>query len=453
MKGKKEKFAIPKSPLFFGQLLYPFQEFIKLQASGGILLLLSTVVALVWANSPWSDSYFNLWHTKLTVGIGGFVLNKDLLHWINDGLMAMFFFVVGLEIKREFLVGELASPKQAALPIAAAVGGMIVPAILYLALNAGKAGASGWGIPMATDIAFALGVLALLGKRVPVALKVFLTSLAIVDDIGAVLVIAFFYTSKISWFSLAVGFFFLSLLMFANRAGVRHTLIYAALGIGGVWLPFRLSGVHAAVAGVLAAMTIPAYSHINREEFISRSRYLLREFEEGAIHDGTVLTNEQQREAAQELEKASELVQTPLQRLEHYLHPWVIFGVMPIFALANAGVSLGGNLSQIFVNPVTLGIGLGLVFGKQIGITLFSWLAVRSGFATLSKEVSWLQIYGAGWLAGIGFTMSIFIAGLAFGDSPRILSIAKIGILTASLIAGIVGFAILRATSVNETRI
>jgi NhaA family Na+:H+ antiporter len=201
-------------------------------------------------------------------------------------------------------------------------------------------------------------------------------------------------------------------------------------------------------------MTIPAYSHINREEFLSRSRYLLREFEEGVILDGTVLTNEQQREAAQELEKASELVQTPLQRLEHYLHPWVIFGVMPVFALANAGVSLGGNLSQIFINPVTLGIALGLIIGKQIGITLFSWIAVRSGLATLSKGVSWLQIYGAGWLGGIGFTMSIFIAGLAFSDSPQMLSIAKIGILTASLIAGIVGFAILRgSTSVNETRI
>lgn len=447
MRGIKEKFAKPKSPLFFGQILYPFQEFTKLEASGGILLLLCTVVALVWANSPWSDSYFNLWHTKLTIGIGSFMLSKDLLHWINDGLMAMFFFVVGLEIKREFLVGELASPKQAMLPMAAAVGGMIVPAILYLALNSGKAGASGWGIPMATDIAFALGVLALLGKRVPVALKVFLTSLAIVDDIGAVLVIAFFYTSKLSWFNLAIGFGFLVALIFANRAGIRHTLIYATLGIGGLWLSFLLSGVHATVAGVLAAMTIPAYSRINRDEFLSRSQYFLKEFEEGTIQYGTVLTNEQQREAAQELEKASELVQTPLQRLEHYLHPWVIFGVMPLFALANAGVSIDGNLFQIFVNPVTLGIALGLVIGKQVGVTLFSWLAVRSGFATLSKEVSWLQIYGAGWLAGIGFTMSIFIAGLAFGNSPQILSIAKIGILTASLIAGVLGFIILKRVS------
>ncbi|HSE83789.1 MAG TPA: Na+/H+ antiporter NhaA [Thermodesulfobacteriota bacterium] len=454
MRGIREKSETRKRPLFFEQMLYPFQEFTKLEASGGILLLLCTVAALVWANSPWSDSYFNLWHTKLTIGIGSFMLSKNLLHWINDGLMAMFFFVVGLEIKREFLVGELASPKQAALPIAAALGGMIVPAIFYLALNAGKAGASGWGIPMATDIAFALGVLALLGKRVPVALKVFLTSLAIVDDIGAVLVIAFFYTSKISWLNLAVGFVFLSMLLFANRAGVRHTLVYAALGIGGLWLAFLLSGVHATVAGVLAAMAIPAYSHINRDEFIRRSQHFLREFEEGSIGDGTVLTNEHQREAAQELEKASELVQTPLQRLEHYLHPWVIFGVMPIFALANAGVSLGGDLSQIFVNPVTLGIALGLVIGKQVGITLFSWLAVRGGFATISRGVSWLQIYAASWLGGIGFTMSIFIAGLAFKDSPQILATAKIGILTASLVAGIVGFLILRrATSVSETRV
>jgi len=357
--------------------------------------------------------------------------------------MAMFFFFVGLEIKREILVGELSSPRQAALPIVAALGGMIVPAILYLVLNAGKPGASGWGIPMATDIAFTLGVLALLGKRVPIALKVFLTSVAIVDDIGAVLVIAFFYTSQIYWSNLIVGAGFLIALILANRAGIRHPLVYASLGIGGLWLAFLMSGVHATIAGVLSAMTIPASTRIGREEFLEKSRYILKEFEGASVNEKSVLTSRQQRRAAEALEKASELVQTPLQRLEHDLHPWVIFGIMPLFALANAGVSLDGNLTQVLINPVTLGIVFGLVFGKQIGITLFSWLAVRSGIATLPVGVNWWQVYGVGWLAGIGFTMSLFIAGLAFRDIA-LLSLAKLGILTASLIAGVVGWIILR---------
>ncbi|KRT64220.1 MAG: Na+/H+ antiporter NhaA, Na+:H+ antiporter, NhaA family [Candidatus Dadabacteria bacterium CSP1-2] len=397
----------------------------------------------MWANSPWFDSYFDLWQTKLKIGLGSFVLDKPLILWINDGLMAMFFFFVGLEIKREILVGELSSPRQAALPIVAALGGMIVPAILYLVLNAGKPGASGWGIPMATDIAFTLGVLALLGKRVPIALKVFLTSVAIVDDIGAVLVIAFFYTSQIYWSNLIVGAGFLIALILANRAGIRHPLVYASLGIGGLWLAFLMSGVHATIAGVLSAMTIPASTRIGREEFLEKSRYILKEFEGASVNEKSVLTSRQQRRAAEALEKASELVQTPLQRLEHDLHPWVIFGIMPLFALANAGVSLDGNLTQVLINPVTLGIVFGLVFGKQIGITLFSWLAVRSGIATLPVGVNWWQVYGVGWLAGIGFTMSLFIAGLAFRDIA-LLSLAKLGILTASLIAGVVGWIILR---------
>ncbi|MBI2487176.1 MAG: Na+/H+ antiporter NhaA [Deltaproteobacteria bacterium] len=443
-KGINAKIDISQKPPV-ERILRPFQEFTKLEASGGILLFLFTIVALVWANSPWSDSYFNLWQTKLKIGIGGFLLDKPLILWINDGLMAMFFFVVGLEIKREMLVGELSSPKQAALPIAAAIGGMIVPALLYVALNAGKPGAPGWGIPMATDIAFALGALAILGKRVPIALKVFLVSLAIVDDIGAVLVIAFFYTSHIYWSNLLIGAGFLIALMFANRAGVRHPLVYAILGIGGLWLAFLLSGVHATIAGVLSALTIPASTRIGRDEFLEKSRYLLGEFDKAGENDKSVLTSKQQRKAAEALEKATELIQTPLQRLEHDLHPWVTFGVMPIFALSNAGVTFDGSLAKLFTNPVTLGIVLGLVFGKQIGITLFSWLAVRVGIATLPSGVNWLKIYGVGWLAGIGFTMSLFIAGLAF-DNVETLSIAKLGILTASLIAGVGGWMILRKT-------
>jgi NhaA family Na+:H+ antiporter len=299
--------------------------------------------------------------------------------------MAMFFFVVGLEIKREILVGELSSPKQATLPIVAALGGIVVPAVLYISLNQGKPGASGWGIPMATDIAFALGALAILGKRVPIALKVFLTSVAIVDDIGAVLVIAFFYTSQIYWSNLVVGAGFLAALIAANRAGIRHPLVYAILGIGGLWLAFLMSGVHATIAGVLSAMTIPASTRIGRDEFLKKTRYLIDKFENASANEESVLTGKEQREAAEALEKASELIQTPLQRLEHDLHPWVIFLVMPLFALANAGVPLVGSLSQSLTSSVTLGIVFGLVIGKQIGITLFSFLAVRLCIAILTS--------------------------------------------------------------------
>lgn len=436
------------SPLF----MRSFKEFAKLEAAGGILLLIFTALALVWANSPWAGSYFNLWQTRLTVGLGGFVLDKPLLLWINDGLMAMFFFTVGLEIKREILMGELSAPKKAALPIAAAIGGMIVPALIYTAINFGKPSAPGWGIPMATDIAFALGVMALLGKRVPLTLKLFLTSLAIVDDLGAVLVIAFFYTSKIVWVQLLIAGIFLISLLVANRAGIRSPLVYALLGIGGLWVSFLLSGVHATVAGVLAAMTIPVRSSVSKEEFLERGRYFIEDFEESSRHGMNILTNKQQREAAESLESVSELVQTPLQRLEHALHPWVTFVVMPIFALANAGVSFSDvGLVQSLSSTVGLGIVIGLVVGKQIGITLFSWVAVRIGVANMSEGVSWRQIYGVAWLAGIGFTMSIFIASLAF-QNTQFLFMAKLAILTASVVGGIIGFIILRSAIPREVK-
>ncbi len=423
----------------------PFQEFIRLEASGGILLLLCTLIALIWANSPWSEAYFSLWQTKLKIGIGSFVIDKPLILWINDGLMAMFFFVIGLEIKRELLVGELASLRQATLPIVAALGGMLVPALLYISLNFRGAEASGWGIPMATDIAFVLGVLALLGRRVPIALKVFITSIAIVDDIGAVLVIAFFYTSQIYWASIIVGALFLLALIAANRMGVRHPLVYAVLGVGGLWLAFLMSGVHATIAGVLSAMTIPASSRIGREEFLEKTRYLIERVESAGANEENILVNKEQQKTMEALEKTSKLRQTPLQRLEHLLHPWVTFLVMPLFALANAGVSIGGGIVETFRSPLTLGIVLGLVLGKQIGITLFSWIAVRTNLATLPSGVNWRQIYGVGWLAGIGFTMSLFIAGLAFEDSTLV-DKAKLGILAGSLISGIGGWIILKKT-------
>jgi Na+:H+ antiporter, NhaA family len=427
------------------RIVRPFQDFAHKQSSGGILLIAATVVALAWANSPWSESYAALWQTKLTVGLGEFSLSKDLAHWINDGLMAVFFLVVGLEIKREVLVGELSSVRGAALPVAAALGGAVVPALIYLAFNAGTEAAAGWGIPMATDIAFALGVLALLGERVPVALKVFLTALAIVDDIVAVLVIALFYTSDISWGALGVGGLFLGALVVANLIGVGRTLVYALLGIG-LWLAFLLSGIHATIAGVLLAFTVPASSFINPGAFLERGRYILDRFERAGEKGENVLTNEERQAALHALNHATYKLEPPLHELEHTLHPWVVFAIMPLFALANAGVPLGGGLGEALTSPVALGIVAGLVLGKQFGVTLFAWLAVKSGISELPGGIGWRHVYGAGWLAGIGFTMSLFISDLAFSDGSLV-DAAKLGILVASLVAGVVGWLILRGAS------
>ena len=426
------------------KILKPIQSFIKLETSGGILLLLCTVVALVWANSPWSNSYTSLWQTPFTIGFGEFVLNKAFILWINDGLMAIFFFVVGLEIKRELLSGELSSFRKAALPIAAAIGGMVVPAGIYFLINRGTEGAAGWGIPMATDIAFALGVLAMLGKRAPLALKIFLTALAIVDDIGAVLVIALFYTAQISWTSLGIGAILLVALFAANRLGVRAILVYMILGAA-LWLAFLKSGVHATIAGVLLAFTIPARSVIDHNAF----RSLLN-----AVSDKLVKRNDEREDkektddeqaAVHTLEKACEMVESPLQRLEHGLHPWVTYMIIPVFALANAGVTISGSFTASLTSQVSLGIIFGLIFGKQIGVTLFSWLAVKTKMADLPANVSWRQIYGVSCLAGIGFTMSLFIATLGFGESMN-LTYSKIGILAASLISGIAGWLLLFST-------
>ncbi len=423
----------------------PFQDFTDKQSSGGIVLIAATVIALAWANSPWAESYAALWHTKLTVAVGDFSLTKDLTHWVNDGLMAVFFFVIGLEIKREVLVGELSSVRDAALPVVAALGGAVVPGLIYIAINAGTEGSVGWGIPMATDIAFALGVLALLGERAPVALKVFLTALAIVDDIVAVLVIAFFYTSEISWGALGAGGAFLAGLVVANLLGVGRTLVYAVLGLG-LWLSFLLSGVHATIAGVLLALTVPASSFINPAAFLERSRYVLDRFEQAGEKGEHVLANEERQAALHALNHAAYKLEPPLHELENTLHPWVVFAIMPIFALANAGVSLGGDIADALSSSVALGIVVGLVVGKQLGITLFAWLAVRSGISELPEDINWRHVYGVGWLAGIGFTMSLFITDLAFSDGSLV-EAAKLGILVASVIAGVVGWLILRGAS------
>jgi NhaA family Na+:H+ antiporter len=425
------------------KLTHPLQNFLHQEASGGILLIICTIAALTWANSPFAASYHHLWHTYLSIDLGGMALKYTLHHWINDGLMVIFFFVVGLEIKRELIAGELSSVKQASLPIAAALGGMIVPAAIYFLLNSGKEGSAGWGIPMATDIAFVVGILALLGKRVPLALKIFVLALAIVDDIGAVLVIAVFYTSDISVNSLILAGVIVLVLILMNRIGVRNLLLYSLAGVV-LWLAFLKSGVHATVAGVLLAFTIPASSRINTKKFTGDTQLLLHEFSNAGEHGDNILTNSQRLAVIDEIENKCENILTPLQKFEHGLHPWVAFGIMPVFALANAGVSIGEGLETALLHPVSLGIILGLFFGKQIGIFSFSFIAIKLGLATKPEGVSWTKIYAAAILAGIGFTMSLFIANLAF-NSAELLNVAKVGILTGSLISGIAGFFILKS--------
>jgi NhaA family Na+:H+ antiporter len=412
-----------------------FKDFFHSSTSGGIVLLICTAVALLWANSPWSESYFTLWEEHFSIGIGSAVLSKTLLHWINDGLMVIFFFFVGLEIKREILVGELSSLKKAMLPILAAVGGMIGPALIYLFFNpAGSDTAHGWGIPMATDIAFALGILALLGDKVPPGLKIFLAALAIADDMGAVLVIALFYTSELSLTMLAAGGVFILLLIAANRFNVRSSAIYTILGIG-LWFCFLKSGIHATIAGVLLAMTIPVSRKIDKEQFIDESTSALRD-----------LKNNTDRKSANELihkvAALSEEVQSPLHRFEHALHPFVSFLIMPVFAIANAGVKIEGSVTDALLSPVGLGVALGLMAGKQIGIFSFVWIAVKAKVAALPENVSWGMIYGTTWLCAIGFTMALFIASLAFTtEEPLIIS--KIAILFASSISAVIGLFIL----------
>jgi NhaA family Na+:H+ antiporter len=425
------------------QILRPFQEFFEDQTAGGLLLLACAAVAMIWANSPFAESYHHLWETTITVGPAGAALSMSLHHWINDGLMVLFFFVVGLEIKRELLIGELASPRQAALPIVAALGGMIVPALLYTAFNFGGPGAHGWGVPMATDIAFALGVLALLGPRVPTGIKVFLAALAIADDLGAVIVIALFYTAELKLGALLAAGVMVAILFTMNRLGVRRPAAYA---IGGVllWFAVLMSGVHATVAGVLLAMTIPARTRIDEREFTDHVEHALGDFRNGMSREGTtVLTDEDQQNAIWTIEEACEGVQAPLLKFEQSLHGIVAFLIMPLFALSNAGVPLAGSLGAAFASPVTWGVIAGLVVGKPIGISLFSWFAVRMGWAELPQGVNWRAIVGTSLLGGIGFTMALFIASLAYGDAT-LLDRAKLGILSASTVAGIMGWLVLR---------
>ncbi len=424
-------------------IIKPFHEFAKIEASGGLLLLASALIALILANSIFAEQYFAIWHSTFSINLGPLSLSMPVEAWINEGLMALFFLVVGLEIKREFLVGELSSPKKALLPIVAAVGGMMIPAIIYTAFNLGNPGASGWGIPMATDIAFTVGVLTLLGKRIPTPLKAFIVALAIVDDIGAVLVIALFYTTGVSVSSLGAAAIILLALFFANRLKVRSTLVYAILGIL-LWFAFLKSGVHATVAGVLLAFLIPSKPDIDMEDFHSNAQGILNRLDE-SDKKADVLSNREHQGSILSMEVLTTHAETPMQRMERFLHPWVTFMIVPLFALANAGIPLG-KFSTAVTSSVSLGVIFGLIIGKQIGITLFTWIAVKTNLSIMPREVSWRQIYGVSWLAGIGFTMSIFITNLSLA-SPALVVQSKMGILVASVICGVVGYLILRTTS------
>ncbi|MDZ7742509.1 MAG: Na+/H+ antiporter NhaA [Bacteroidota bacterium] len=421
-----------------GIVKYPFLKFFRMESSSGILLLICTVFALIMANSQWASAYFSFWETHIRIGVGSFMLDKSLHHWINDGLMAIFFFFVGLEIKREIMVGELSKLRLAALPIGAAIGGMLAPALIFIAFTAGTPGQDGWGIPMATDIAFAIGILSLHGRRAALPLKIFLTALAIVDDLGAVLVIAVFYSADLDLVSLAIGGVILLLLFLFNALKIRHPIYYAILGIV-LWIAFLKSGIHTTVAGVLLALTIPAHTRINPDDFIHKIKFLFRKFVTSTGHGSTLLTNQLQQGVVQSIEHACHQVESSMQRLERNLQPWVVFFIMPLFALANAGTSFTSETFGNIDSNLTLGVILGLVVGKPLGILLFSFLMVKLGFADLPKNTNWNQIIGLGFLAGIGFTMSLFISSLAF-DGDEMLNMSKLSVLSASLIAGVIGY-------------
>jgi Na+:H+ antiporter, NhaA family len=422
---------------------FAITRFINEQTIGGVILIITTVIALYWSNSSFHEGYHNLWHNfKVGFVWGEIDMVGSLHHWINDGLMAIFFFTVGLEIKREIMGGELNSVRKATLPIFAAIGGMLVPAILYaiVAINNPEY-INGWGIPMATDIAFALGLMAMFGKRVNINLKIFLTALAIADDLGAVLVIAFFYTDSIVYTELITAGIFLGVLIAANLAGVRRTLFYAIVGFMGVWVAFMLSGVHATIAGVLIALTIPARTKIDEVSFMTKLSGYISSFKKEPPTKNNLLSKSQV-DILSDIEKLNDMAHTPLQKLEHALHPIIIFFILPVFALSNAGVHIDGSIIEMLIHPISIGIIAGLFFGKFLGISIFSRLVVKLKFATLPDGVNWNQIYGVAFLAGIGFTMSMFISELAFTSNTHV-EIAKVGIMAASLLSAITGMILL----------
>ena len=427
--------------------MLPIKLFMGREKSGGIVLILSVALAMILANSNIAESYFHFFEQEVGFIVNGEpYLNYSLHHWINDGLMAMFFFVVGLELKREFIGGELADIRNTILPIGAAIGGMIVPALIFLSLNIGTPQTMGWGIPMATDIAFALGVVYLLGDKVPASAKLFLTTLAIVDDLGAVLVIAFFYTSELSIASLLFGLAFLAVMFIGNRLGIKSLFFYAALGIGGVWVTFLLSGIHATIAAVLAAFMIPADAKINESVYLKRMKKLTRRFEKEEPNEVRTL-EEGQVDVMTHIQHDTEIAIPLLQQLEHKMSPIVTFLIMPIFAIANAGISFTDlSLSDIFSTHVAVGVTLGLLLGKPIGIIGATFLMVKMRWATLPSAITRRTLLGLGMLASIGFTMSMFISTLAFTDE-LLMTQAKLGIFLASILGGIGGYVLLNKKS------
>jgi Na+:H+ antiporter, NhaA family len=429
----------------------PLRRFASAEAASGVAMLAMALIAMIWANSAWSESYLRFWSSAVAIEVGSLVsLELTVREWVNDLLMGVFFFVVALEIKRELVRGELADRRSATLPAVAALGGMVVPALIYAAINAGGDGSSGWGIPMATDIAFAIGVLSLLGRRIPASLVVFLLSLAIVDDLGAILVIAIFYTGSVSavWLTVAVGSVVGALVL--RRQDVRSLVPYALLAAL-CWFALHESGVHATLAGVAFGLLTPSRSFYDRSFFRVRVHSIVERVERADVStNNNIPSEDQEAEEADALESLIDLateVQPPLDRLEHRLIPWTSFIIVPLFALANAGVQLtGGELVDAFSEPVTLGVLLGLVVGKSVGVFLFAWAAVRLGVGKMPVGATWRQVGGVAMLAGVGFTVALFVTELAFG-SGLLADHAKVGILAASLVAGVLGFAVLRLVS------
>lgn len=428
----------------FSKVLTPFEEFIHKQTTSGLILVATAVLALFLANSSFSTIYTHLIHTPLTLSVGDWVLSMSLHHFVNDGLMAIFFFVVGLELKREFLVGELSNIKYAALPVIAAIGGMIVPALIFLAFNYNNDSAiQGWGVPMATDIAFAVGILVLLADRVPKGLITFLVALAIADDLGAVLIIAIFYTQELSLSWLAAAFALTLLLIVLNFAGIRKVIPYFVVAIF-LWYALLQSGVHATLAGVIGAFCVPARSKYDPYLFTGHIKEKLDAFDHQKSPTTTILSDHRLNGIVTEIEHCAYAVQTPLQRLEHFWHLPVAFFVIPVFAIVNAGIPIElSSLSENFSHPVMLGVSAGLLVGKFVGITFASWLAIRLKLGVLPANTKFSQIAAVSLLGGIGFTMSIFIAELAFVDAKEYLLLAKTGILLASTLAGFLGYACL----------
>jgi len=435
MASEKELHAarvpLPEEPIH--QIVAPITRFLHVEAASGCVLLAFSALALVLANSAVAESFLGFWKIPVGFDFGEFSVRHSLKHWINDGLMVVFFFVIGLEVKREVVLGELRDMRRAALPVAAAIGGMLVPAIVYLLLAPEGPARAGWGIPMATDIAFVVGALALLGPRVPASLRILLLSLAIADDIGAILVIAIGYTASLDMGALALGVGFIAVVVGAARLGVRSVSVYSVLGVV-VWYFFEKSGVHATIAGVILGFLTPAHSWVSRGllgENVSRVGHFL-------AGEGWQKASER-RETLRRVELAVREASSPLERLEALLHPWVGFAIMPVFAFANAGVAV--ELS-VLTDPVSISVMLGLLIGKPVGIVLASLLAVRLGIALLPDGIDTWVLIGAGCLAGIGFTMALFIAGLAVSGGD--LDAAKLGTLTGSAISGVIGFTILR---------